>query len=381
MTIASGIRFAFDRGRDGDVPLRSTLVGITIALAALVMTLVYGAGLTRFADSPVRYGWPWTYQVVVNDEHPDALAHQLAALPGIEGFAAGFYSQFEIENQSVAAVGLDHGAAFPFLPLLSGRAPAADDEIAFGSKTMTALHTHIGATVRVVAPSATKNFRVVGEAVFPRFAAYQGSEPTGLGIGAATTAHAIRALRADNGQPFFTVRTRPGKLTTPAALTKALGGGTDPENIPEVRGPQRPNDVMSYDRLSRTPLMLAGILALLALGSAIHLLVTSVRGRRRDIALLKTMGITRRQARSAVLVQATVLVSLALVVAIPLGTISGRWLWTQTAHWLGIAADPMIPVGMLFIVAAAVILLANIIAFGPAANAARTRPAITLRSE
>jgi hypothetical protein len=381
VTIASGVHFAFDRGRDGGVPLRSTLVGITVALAALVVALVYGAGLTRFADSPVRYGWPWTYQVIVHDEQPDALARKLATLRGVADFAPGFYSQFEIGKQSVAAVGLDHGASFPFLPLLSGRAPVADDEVVLGAKTMAALHTHVGATIPVVAQSLTKQFRVVGEAVFPRFAAYQGSEPTGLGIGAATTAHAIRALRADNGAPFFSVRTKPGQLTTPDAFTKALGSRADPDNAPEVLGPQRPNDVMSYDRLSRTPLVLAGVLALLALGSAIHLLVTGVRGRRRDVALLKTMGVTRGQARATVLVQATVLVSLALVVAIPLGVVAGRWLWTRTAHWLGIAADPVFPVGALFVVTVVVILLANVIAFGPAAIAARTRPAIALRSE
>ena len=138
---------------------------------------------------------------------------------------------------------------------------------------------------------------------------------------------------------------------------------------------------MSYDRLSRTPLVLAGVLALLALGSAIHLLVTSVRARRRDVALLKTMGTTRGEARSAVLVQATVLVSMALVVAIPLGVVAGRWLWAETAHWLGIAADPAIPVGSLAVVTAVAVVLANLIAFGPATSAARTRPAIALRSE
>ena len=380
MTIASGVRFAFDRGRDGAVPLRSTLVGVTIALAALVMTLVYGAGLNQFTVSPARYGWPWNYQVTVEDGNPDTVAHQLAAIPGVADFAAGRYSQFEVGNQSVAAVGLDHDRSFPFLPLLRGRAPVADDEIVLGAKTMAALHTRIGATIPVVGSEREQAFRVVGEAVFPRFAPYQGSEPTGLGIGAATTAHAITELGADNGAPFFTVRTEPGKLTTAEELSKALGG-TDPETAPDVRGPQRPNDVMSYDRLSRTPLVLAGVLALLALGSAIHLLVTSVPARRRDVALLKTMGTTRGEARSAVLVQATVLVSMALVVAIPLGVVAGRWLWTETAHWLGIAADPAIPVGALAVVTAVVIVLANLIAFGPATSAARTRPAIALRSE
>ena len=93
------------------------------------------------------------------------------------------------------------------------------------------------------------------------------------------------------------------------------------------------------------------------------------------------MGTTHGEARSAVLVQATVLVSMALVVAIPLGVVAGRWLWTETADWLGIAARTAIPVGALAVVTAVAIVLANLIAFGPTTSAARTRPAIALRSE
>jgi hypothetical protein len=80
-------------------------------------------------------------------------------------------------------------------------------------------------------------------------------------------------------------------------------------------------------------------------------------------------------------VQATVLISLALAVALPTGILAGRWLWTETAHWLGIAPDPAIPAGSLLLVAAGVIVIANIIALGPATSVARTRPAVALRTE
>ena len=96
--VASGVRFALDRGRDADVPVRSTLVGITVAIAALVATLVYGSALTRFTDSPIRYGWPWAYQVHIDDATatPAEMTHNLATTPGVAGFAHGLYSQFEI---------------------------------------------------------------------------------------------------------------------------------------------------------------------------------------------------------------------------------------------------------------------------------------------
>jgi ABC-type lipoprotein release transport system permease subunit len=118
-----------------------------------------------------------------------------------------------------------------------------------------------------------------------------------------------------------------------------------------------------------------------ALGSAIHLLVTGVRSRRRDIALLKTVGFTRGQARVGVLVPATVLVALALVVALPMGLLAGRWLWTLTANWLGILNDAPVPALALALVALGAVVVANLVAIGSASLAARIRPAVALRSE
>ena len=174
-------------------------------------------------------------------------------------------------------------------------------------------------------------------------------------------------MKSANGAPFFVVQTN--HPMTIADLTRSLNHG-DPGTAERptvtVLGPQRPNDVLSYDRLSTTPLLLAGVLILLAAGSAIHVLVTSVRSRRRELAMLKTMGISRRQVREAVLVQATVLVGLALIPAIPLGVVAGRWLWTLTAHWLGIAPDPITPLLAIGVIIAASVIGANLIAFIPA---------------
>jgi ABC-type antimicrobial peptide transport system permease subunit len=382
--LVSGVRFAFDRGRDADVPLRSTLIGITVAVAALAATLVYGAGLTRFTGTPRRYGWPWTYQLGVNDGAGDAaaVAQRLAASPGKYAATAGLYSQFDIDGRSVAAVGIDAAPGVSFLPVLSGRAPTGDDEIVLGEATLRSLHKRVGDTINVFAQTKSRPMRIVGTAVFPRFAPYSGSEPTGLGIGAATNRHAIFSMNAQLGSQFVLVQLPPGSKTTSAELVRAAGIDQDGNPVVQtVVGPQRPNDVLSYDHLSTTPLVLAAVLALLALGSAIHLLVTGVRGRRRDIALLKTVGFTRAQARTAVQVQATVLVALALLVALPLGLLAGRWLWTLTAHWLGIAGDAPIPGIALALVAIGAVVIANVVAVGPAVIAARIRPAVALRSE
>ncbi len=380
--VVCGARFALERSTEKSIPLRSTLVGITVAITALVATLVFGAGLTRFTSSPKRYGWPWTYQLTIDDQSVDvnAVGQKLAAEPAVGASAAGVYSQFEARGKSFAVVGLASAPGLPFLPILHGRPPTADDEVVLGETTLRDLHAHIGDRVPIVTAGASRTFVIVGTAVFPRFAPYQGSDPTGLGVGGATTLHAVQSLQANVGSPFFLIALRPDAHISGAALMRAAAQSDNPQ-IGSVLGPQRPNDVLSYGHLSATPLLLAGVLAILALGSAIHLMVAGVRGRRRDIALLKTVGMTRAQARNAVFVQATVLTGIALVIAVPLGILAGVRLWALTAHWLGIATDPALPWIAIVLVGAGALAIANLVAFGPAVSAARTRPAVALRSE
>jgi ABC-type lipoprotein release transport system permease subunit len=61
-----------------------------------------------------------------------------------------------------------------------------------------------------------------------------------------------------------------------------------------------------------------------------HTLVTSVR-RRRDLAMLKTLGFVRGQVVAAMVWQATTFAVVALALGRPLGLAAGRWPWELTA--------------------------------------------------
>jgi ABC-type antimicrobial peptide transport system permease subunit len=120
------------------------------------------------------------------------------------------------------------------------------------------------------------------------------------------------------------------------------------------------------------------VLALLAVG---HALVTGVRRRRRELAVLKTLGFTRRQLFSTVTWTASTIAVLGGLIGIPLGLVFGRAAWSVVAGNLGVATDPLIGVIALIAVVPAAIVIANVIAALPARGAARTRPAIALRAE
>jgi predicted lysophospholipase L1 biosynthesis ABC-type transport system permease subunit len=144
---------------------------------------------------------------------------------------------------------------------------------------------------------------------------------------------------------------------------------------------ERPGDVSSLARISSIPVLLACLLALMAAGTLGHTLITSIVRRRRDLAILKTLGFAPVQLAGTVAWQATTLTVFALLIGLPAGIGLGRWLWRIFADQLGVLPAPVVPLIALLVVAPAAVALANVIAAIPGRAAARTQAALVLRSE
>jgi putative ABC transport system permease protein len=172
---------------------------------------------------------------------------------------------------------------------------------------------------------------------------------------------------------FFLANLRRGVTVAELQRTFATNG--------QVFGPQRPGAIVTYDKVRETPLFLAGLLAVLGAGVLVHLLVTGVRERRRELAVLKTIGFTRRQLATSVAAQATTVVAVALLIGIPLGLVVGRVTWSRFASNIGVVAGVVWPTIGIAAVAAGALLVGNLAAMLPARSAARTRAAVVLRSE
>jgi ABC-type antimicrobial peptide transport system permease subunit len=129
------------------------------------------------------------------------------------------------------------------------------------------------------------------------------------------------------------------------------------------------------------PLVLATLLAAFAALTLVHLLVTSIRRRRRDFAMLRALGFTARQLSVTVAALATTLVALALVVGIPIGLVLGRLLWRAFTHNLGILYRPVTPVLALVLIAPLAVLVANVVALASSRRARRVEPATVLHAE
>ena len=401
VTSGVGVRMAFEPGRGRTaVPVRSALAGNVIALAALVAAVVFGASLAGLVGTPHRYGDNWQTELNLGFGGVSGTffaAKVAPAMPAVTGYAAGNIGQVTVDGMIVPAIGVDQVRSGDYLTLLSGRAPAAPDEIVLGAQTLRALHRQVGQSVRVVVTvaggrggsGAPRPMRIVGTAVFPDFG-LSGFSDTDLGNGSLVATSLLSETMPQNGcvhgatcYSFFLLRYPPG--TDPGAAgaqaLRALQRAGCPFSACSVVNDQRPGDIKNYAAIRDTPLVLAAVLALLAIGTLAHVLLTGVRRRRRDLAVLKTLGCTRSQVHGMVAWEASALAAAALLAGIPLGVIAGRWAWAVFADATGVASQATVDLPLLLLAIPVALLLANVIAAWPGWTAARLRPATVLRTE
>jgi putative ABC transport system permease protein len=264
--------------------------------------------------------------------------------------------------------------------VIEGRAPSGADEVLLGARTLKAAGARVGDQVdvrlellgwqqlRTLAPA--RRLRVVGKGVLPL-------EGGSIGEGAALTWNGLaRLLPAGTSLAHNLVLLRWAPGTDPARASAGLLAAA-----PHLGFPQQPTDVANFGRIEQLPMLMAGLVAAVAVAMLVHVLVTSIRRRRRDLAVLKTLGFVRRQVSAAVAWQATTLLALALVAGLPVGVAGGRWLWTLLATRLYVPIEPVIPVRAILLLVPAAFLTANLAAAIPAFVAGRTRPALVLRAE
>jgi ABC-type antimicrobial peptide transport system permease subunit len=129
------------------------------------------------------------------------------------------------------------------------------------------------------------------------------------------------------------------------------------------------------------PLALSAFLAVLAVGAVGHALSIAVSRRRNELAVLRALGLTRRQSRLVIGTQATLLAVVGVVFGIPLGFALGRVLWHVAANTMPLAYQPPLAALALLLIAPLALLAANLLAAWPARRAARLRAGQILRTE
>ncbi len=372
--VVTGVRLAFEPGSDrSPVPVRSAVLGTALALAAVIAALVFGASLAHVIGDPRLAGWNW--DVAVGNPHSGNTSAQtipkLRANASLAGFTATALGDGIIGGQDVPVVGLQTLRGHVAPPLLAGRLPQGPREIALSGGELRAQHRSVGGLVSARTTRGVVALRITGQVVLsPEIT----NEQVKLGSGGVMTlAGADTLSRTPLPVNVYLVRLRhPGDPAAIARLKQEFPGVV----LPAVAPPE----VREVKGVNGLPLALASVLTLLAVGTIAQTLVTSVRRRRRDLAILKAVGFVGRQVRASVAWQATAIAGTGLLVGLPLGVAAGRWAWTLLAQ--GFAIQPVAVLSPeLLLAVPAVLLLANAVAAIPARTAARTRPAVVLRTE
>jgi ABC-type antimicrobial peptide transport system permease subunit len=99
------------------------------------------------------------------------------------------------------------------------------------------------------------------------------------------------------------------------------------------------------------------------------------------VAVLRALGITRRQSRLIVLTQATTLAAVGLAFGVPLGVALGRTVWRTVAESTPVLYIPPVPPLALALAVPVALGVGVLLATLPARRAARIRVGDTLRAE
>jgi hypothetical protein len=379
--VAEGVRLAFGPSADRDrVTVAPAILGTVLASVVMMATITFGSSLTTLVSQPALYGWNWTFDL--SSGNPTASVHDAAPVlnsdPAVAAWTGIWYATATIDGQAVPVIGMTPNAPVA-PPLLSGNGLRAADEIVLGAATLAVLHKQVGDWVTVTDNgSAPFKLRIAGTATLPSLGVAQ-TLHTEMGTGAVLDYQHIPDDTADAPNEIL-VTLRPGadvaaeQQKFQEQIVPARNGGV-------VSGVQRPAEITDYRSMGAAPLILAGALAAGAVVSLWLTLAASVRRRRADLALLKTLGLTRRQLAATVAWQSTLAVAAGALVGVPLGIALGRYLWDLFARQISVVPEPSVPVLIVLLVIAGALAAANLVAAIPGRAAARVPAAALLRTE
>jgi len=404
-----GVQFALEPGGGRTtVPTRWVLAGAVIAVTVVTATLTFSSSLHTLVTHPKLYGWNWDYALQTEDNIPPQAVAALNHDPDVAAWSGYSDPDLQIDGQTVPAL-TTGGAPRVGPPMLSGHnLEPGQAQVVLGAATLASLHTHIGASVTISygSPNTAPLYlpptpgKVVGTATFPAIAGSSTfAEHTSMGTGALVSDDVLPAafLRATKS-PDPTLDGPALVFVRVHANVSPSAGHKDMERIiavaaaafardPNAAGAsviilpvQRPAEIVNYQSTGSTPVALAAGLATGAVIALVIALVATVRKRRQDLALLKTLGFTKGQLAVTLAWQATVTAVVGIVIGVPVGIAAGRQLWIIFARSIDAVPEPSVPLSII-LVAAGALVLANLVAAVPGRVAASTPAAIILRGE
>jgi ABC-type antimicrobial peptide transport system permease subunit len=324
------------------------------------------SGINDALHDPARSGRTWKLEADPNS------ADQVLHPPDVAGLAdMALVSRFAatVKGKDVPFYALDQVKGAVSFVVLHGRRPVGYDETMIGARSAKVLHVGIGDTIR--SDSGGPTLRIVGIGLMTQTPHSTFDEG------------ALMSMKAVDAASGMTFETREGFLLfNPAPGTKVSTLQAELAKVGIDASPPGPvADVTNLGQVRALPYLLAGFLIVLGLGAVAHALLTVSRRRAKELAVLRAVGLSPRQAAACVGWQAVVVAAIALLVGIPVGLAIGREAWRRVATSIPLVYVGPISLRVLAIVVPAALAALLALAAAPAWQAAHLRTAATLRAE
>ncbi|HLR83886.1 MAG TPA: FtsX-like permease family protein, partial [Nocardioidaceae bacterium] len=337
------------------------LIGVT-----LISTVIVGTASMKAASAEEMDTRAPIDMVLGSDRPlPAPTAGSVAEIDGVETVAGldGTRVRLGDRRAQAVAVGVDEQAADVVRPGAALR-DIADSEVYVPFDTASEASLTDGDHIRVAGPDGTRRLEVV----------------TGDEWGSAVAVSASTLQRLDDTSTLYSVWLRAGEDADVGTVVGELNALSD--NVDgSVDGslPQRAQIMSALDVVLAVTVGLLGVAVVIAIVGVGNTLSLSVLERVRENALLRALGLRRRQQRSMLAVEALLIASIAGALGIALG-VAYAWFGVRTLAVQEFVTSPSVevPVGQLtavFVVAAVAGLLACVL---PARRAAKIPPAAGL---
>ncbi|MEP7019679.1 MAG: FtsX-like permease family protein, partial [Pseudonocardiales bacterium] len=382
--IVVGMRFALEAGRGRtSIPVRPALVGAVVGVLGILAAFTFSRGVTDAAGHPERFGQ--TFQVGafvgISDQSFGPVEKALPVLiasPDVAGVsdARTAVATGPGGKGSVSLWVRSDGPKVLPVVVTSGRMPKSADEVALAPRSLAALHTRVGAHVRL-AGNKPGTFKVTGTALVPE------GPHNGYSDGGWLTDAGYDSIFRGFKFRLILVALRSGTDASVVGpqLAAAVSKAAPQWDAITFDKPDPLSEIADLRQVRILPIVLGLFLALLAVGAVGHALATAVRRRSHDLAVLRALGMTQWQCRGVVVTQASVLAVFGLLLGIPLGLAVGRTVWRFVADYTPLQYVAPMAVWTLLLVGPAALLIANALAAWPGQRAARLRIAHILRAE
>ncbi|MBX3285748.1 MAG: ABC transporter permease [Actinobacteria bacterium] len=356
------------------VRARTAALGAALGIAGLVAATTFVASLGHLVATPVEYGIDYDLSIEVPESQVGTRLDELAADDRLEAVAEQRSTTVEVAGRSALAVSMVSRKGRVAPVLAEGRLPAGPDEALLGPALARSLGVGVGDTVQVGSGDRERRVTVVGTHLDP--------QPVSAETGSTLLLHpgTLAEVAPPDAPPYPMIVVRYADGADATAVTADLDRRY-PYGVMDESFPSPPGTLLNLDAVRTVPVVLAWFFVGLTVVALANGVVATGRRARHTVGVVRGLGFTAAQVRTAMVSMGLLLAGGSLLVGVPLGAVVGAAAWSRVSGGLDIAPDVRWALGVLGAALVAVPGLGAVAALWPARTATLRSPAEVLRTE